>query len=211
MRLRGLRPADPANNLTEESMPNPLSPERTAISRRQFLGRAGVGVGIGTGIMFAPTLLLAAAKQERHLTLFAPNTSEMIRMVYWTPSEGYIEDSIAEISQVMRDRHSGDVKRIDPQLFDLIHRLQTTLEPRQPIHVLSGYRSPATNERLRRTRRGVARDSLHMRGMAADIRMPDRDFGELHRAALALQGGGVGRYRRSRFIHLDTGPVRSWG
>jgi uncharacterized protein YcbK (DUF882 family) len=50
-----------------------------------------------------------------------------------------------------------------------------------------------------------------MRGQAADIRMPDRDFNQLHRAALSLEAGGVGRYRRSRFIHLDTGPVRNWG
>jgi uncharacterized protein YcbK (DUF882 family) len=135
----------------------------------------------------------------------------MIRMVYWTPSDGYIPESMHEISQVMRDRHDGSMKKIDQKLLDQIYALQLKLQPKQPIHILCGYRSPATNAQLRRNRRGVAKDSLHMRGQAADIRMPDRDFNQLHRAALSLEAGGVGRYRRSRFIHLDTGPVRNWG
>lgn len=177
-------------------------------SQRRGLLRAAVGAG---ALALAPGLLVASPKLERKLTLYAPSTGEMIKICYWTPSEGYIEASIAEMSEVMRDRHSGDIKRIDPRLFDLIFALQTQLAPRQPIHVLSGYRSPATNARLRRRNKGVAKASLHMQGQAADIRMPDRDFNQLHKAALSLEAGGVGRYRRSRFVHVDTGPVRNWG
>ena len=181
--------------------------------RRGFLKAAGAVTG---SLALGPAMAggvpkLADTASERCLTMYAPHTGEMIRMVYWTPADGYVEESITEISHVMRDRRSNEVKRIDPVLLDQIYALQLQLRPRQPIHMLSGYRSPATNAKLRRTNKGVARASLHMRGMAADIRMPDRDFKQLHRAALDLQGGGVGRYRRSKFIHLDTGPVRSWG
>ena len=186
-------------SLKEEHLTTPRLNRRQALQ----LGAAAAGV-MAFGSAFAKST-------ERCLSIYAPNTGEMIRLVYWTPTEGYIDESLNEISKVMRDRHNGAVKRIDPKLLDQIYGLQLKLNPKQPIHLLCGYRSPQTNARLRRTNRGVARDSLHMRGMAADIRMPDRDYHQLHRAALAMRSGGVGRYRRSRFLHLDTGPVRNWG
>lgn len=193
------------NGLTEETRESGAKPE-ARINRRGFLQTAALAVG---GLTVGPAF--AGISKERHLTLYAPHTGEMIRMVYWTPDDNYIDDSINEISYVMRDRRSDEVKRIDPALLDQIHALQNVLKPKQPIHMLSGYRSPATNAKLRRTNRGVARASLHMQGMAVDIRMPDRSFNDLYKAALSLKAGGLGRYRRSRFVHLDTGPVRSWG
>lgn len=189
------------NNLMDEQEATPC------LSRRGFLQvtAAATAGGLFSGSVWAKS------NSERCISVYSPNTGEMIRMVYWTPTEDYIEESISEISHVMRDRHNGSVKRIDKRLLDQIYALQLKLEPKQPIHILCGYRSPSTNANMRRHRRGVAKDSLHMRGQAADIRMPDRDFSQLHRAALSLQAGGVGRYRRSRFIHLDTGAVRNWG
>ena len=76
---------------------------------------------------------------------------------------------------------------------------------------MSGYRSAATNAKLRSKSRGVAKRSLHMQGKAVDIRLPGCHLEKLHRAALSLRGGGVGYYGRSNFLHLDTGRVRSWG
>ena len=202
MLLRGeFQSLNSLNNLTEEQN-NTL-----CLSRRGFLQVAAAAAGS----LVAGPVLAGLKDKERCISVYAPNTGEMLRMVYWTPADGYIDESVRELSQLMRDRHDGTIKLIDAQLIDQLYTLQLQLQPRQPMHVLCGYRSPRTNAKLRRTNRGVARDSLHMRGQAADIRMPDRDFRTLHRAAMSLKAGGVGRYRRSRFVHLDSGPVRSWG
>lgn len=175
------------------------------LSRRGFLKVSAAAVG---ALTLGPAL---AANRERCLTIYATNTGETGRLVYWTPSEGYIDESIQEISRIMRDRYTNKIMQIDHRLLDQLYSLQTTLRPRQPVHMLSGYRAPETNARMRRTNRRVARDSYHMRGMAVDIRMPDRSFKDLHRAALSLRSGGVGRYRSSRFVHIDSGPLRRWG
>jgi uncharacterized protein YcbK (DUF882 family) len=81
----------------------------------------------------------------------------------------------------------------------------------EPYMMLSGYRSPQTNAMLRSKSRGVARDSLHMKGQAADLRLKSRTVGQIAKAAEACASGGVGRYSRSNFVHMDCGPVRSWG
>lgn len=177
----------------------------TDVNRRTFLKYSAATAGV---LATAPAFAL---NKERCLSIYSPNTGETIRLVYWTPSEGYLSESIQEISLTMRDRHNDKVKLIDPKLLDQMYALQSMVRPRQPMHMLSGYRSPETNAMLRRRSKGVAKESYHMKGMAVDIRMPDRDYTSLHRAALSLHAGGVGRYRRSRFLHIDTGPVRTWG
>ena len=112
----------------------------------------------------------------------------------------------------LRDHYTGDVGAIDPQLFDLLYRLRTTLGTRMPLQVISGYRSPFTNERLRTTRAGgVAKRSLHMDGKAIDIRIPGVALADLRDAAISLHAGGVGFYSRENFVHVDTGSVRTWG
>lgn len=183
--------------------------DKTRLNRRGFLKASAAGVVVASGITAPPAL--AKNRQERCLNFYCPNTGETMRVVYWTPSDGYIEESIGEISYALRDRHNDLVKRIDPKLLDQMFQLQTHLGPRQPMQVLSGYRSRTTNERMRRKSRGVAKESYHMRGMAADIRMKDRNYRDLVRAAMKLKAGGVGRYSGSRFLHIDSGPVRTWG
>jgi uncharacterized protein YcbK (DUF882 family) len=97
-------------------------------------------------------------------------------------------------------------------LLDLLTGLRQRLETTQPINVISGFRSPATNAMLRAEHEhsGVASKSLHMQGMAVDIRIPGRALGEVHIAALAQRSGGVGYYPQSDFVHVDVGRVRSW-
>jgi uncharacterized protein YcbK (DUF882 family) len=112
---------------------------------------------------------------------------------------------------VLRDHRTGEVKAIDPDLLHLLYALKRKLHTRQAFHVISGYRSPATNAKLRQRSTGVARKSFHTRGMAVDIALPECDLRDLHRAALDLGAGGVGYYPRPGFIHVDTGPVRRWG
>ncbi len=100
---------------------------------------------------------------------------------------------------------------IDPGLFDLLANLTDLLgRPGETIEVICGYRSKATNEWLRQHSPGVASQSLHMQGMAVDIRMPGVRTSALRDAALSLQQGGVGYYPDSDFVHVDVGPVRNW-
>jgi uncharacterized protein YcbK (DUF882 family) len=95
-------------------------------------------------------------------------------------------------------------------LLDILIATRTLIGSEQRFEVISGYRSPATNETLRNQTKGVAKDSLHMQGRAIDIRPTGVRTRNLHRAALDLGQGGVGYYPQSDFIHLDTGDVRSW-
>ncbi len=204
MLLRGV--IQSLNNLANEQTEDQ---ETRELNRRGFFKVAATAAAVAGGLAIEPAL--AKSKRERCLSIYCPNTSETIRVIYWTPTDGYIKESIAEISYTLRDRHNNLVKKIDPRLLDQMYLLQAKLEPRQPMHVLCGYRSPQTNARMRRQTRGVAKESYHMKGMAADIRMPDRNYSDLHRAAVSLKTGGVGRYGRSRFVHIDSGPVRTWG
>lgn len=208
--LPALDSATPSQDLPQHLSAS-LQPEHSP--QRRHLLRSVLAAG---GVLAAPGALAAntarnPAARERRLALYAPHTGESLRLTYWTPDDGYIGESLREFDHMMRDRHNDKIKPIDRKLLDIIYLLQLKLQPRQPVQMLSGYRSPETNERMRRTNKGVARKSFHIRGMAVDIRMPDRDFKRLHKAALALQAGGVGRYRRSAFIHIDTGHVRHWG
>lgn len=123
----------------------------------------------------------------------------------------YLPDALSEINHVLRDHRTGDVAPMDPGLMDLLSDLARRIErPTGTFNIISGYRSPKTNAKLASRSGGVARKSYHMRGMAIDISMDGTELTHLHRAALRMERGGVGDYPRSGFIHVDTGPVRSW-
>ena len=111
----------------------------------------------------------------------------------------------------MRDVRNGQRFRMDRDLYDLLFDLHSRMETKEPFHLISGYRSPRTNALLRSLGRGVAKRSLHMRGLACDVRLPGRDLRQLWRAARGMRRGGVGIYSRSNFIHIDVGRVRHWG
>ena len=100
------------------------------------------------------------------------------------------------------------MRAIDLKLLDLLYGLEATLGMREPLHILSAYRTPRTNAKLAERFAGVARRSFHIEGKAVDVRVPGRSKRDLLRAARALKGGGVGNYRG--YIHIDTGPRRSW-
>jgi uncharacterized protein YcbK (DUF882 family) len=146
---------------------------------------------------------------EKTLSLVVPQTGEkLIHVPFWA-NGSYLPDAMAEIAHLMRDMRSGDIRPVDPALLDLLYDLGQTMETDSPIQVVCGYRSPATNAYLRTRSSRVARESLHMHGKAMDIRL-DRGAHNVYRAALALERGGVGYYPRSGFVHVDTGPVRTW-
>jgi len=152
----------------------------------------------------------AVLPDGRHLAFAHTHTGERLHLVFAIGAH-YLDDALAALNRLLRDHYSGHVGRIDPALFDQLHRLQQLLGSAAPIEVISGFRSGATNERLRRTGGGgVARRSLHLDGRAIDIRLPDVPLADLRDAARSLRAGGVGFYPRERFVHLDTGPVRAW-
>lgn len=187
---------------------NSLKKEALCLKRRGFLKLAALSIG---GLATSPALAnVAPPQQERALFFYNPRTGETTRSVYWTPLEGYLTDSIQEVSWALRDYRTDEVKMFDARLLDVLYALQVTLECPEPFHVICGYRSPSTNAMLRLHSRAVAKDSFHMYGMAADIRMPGRHIRDVYRMALSFEAGGVGYYPYANFVHVDSGPIRSW-
>jgi len=147
---------------------------------------------------------------HKMLAFHNTHTGDRLNLTYFEQGR-YIKDALHEINHLFRDYHDGTVHPIDPALLDQLYDLKHTLEVRKPFHIVSGYRSPATNADLRKHSDGVAKNSLHMEGRAIDIRIEGLDTIRIRNAALAMQRGGVGYYEKSDFVHLDTGSVRTWG
>jgi len=160
-----------------------------------------------------PKVLLAAVRapriSERTLSLYNLHTGESLKTAYWVEGE-YLTEALKEINNILRDHRTQEIRPIDPGLLDLLHSLHSTVESKEMLHIISGYRSPATNTHLRENSTGIAKNSLHLEGKAADIRLPGYDLAALRRIAVALKGGGVGYYPGSDFIHMDVGRVRYW-
>lgn len=153
---------------------------------------------------------LKGAGDIRKFTMRSPRTGETIDTVYWIEGD-YIKQAMKEINHFMRDWREDSTVRMDQRNFDIIAASHRLLDTDEPFTLLSGYRSAKTNAMLRRRSRGVAKKSLHIKGMAADLRLNSRTVGQIAQAGAACSSGGVGRYSRSNFVHLDCGPVRSWG
>jgi uncharacterized protein YcbK (DUF882 family) len=182
------------------------------LNRRSFLGLGAVATAIALVPGRAHAAPSAARRRERALSFFNTHTGERLRTVYCCDGE-YQPEALARIDHILRDFRQNEVRPIDPDLLDLLHELGGTLETDQPFHVISGYRSPATNALLRErggAHTGVASSSLHMVGKAIDLRIPGVRLDELRRAARSLKLGGVGYYPASNFVHVDTGRVRFW-
>lgn len=183
------------------------------LARRRFLkmGAALVTAGM-SGNAFAKTSALLQPEPmqpERKLNFFNIHTGEQLSAVYWADG-AYQPQGLTDIYRVLRDYRTGDISTISSQLLDLLHTLSTTMDAKQPFHVISGYRSTTTNAMLAEKSQGVAKHSLHMEGLAIDIRLPGHALSDLRRAALSLNGGGVGYYPASDFVHVDVGRVRTW-
>jgi uncharacterized protein YcbK (DUF882 family) len=176
------------------------------LSRRNLLGLALAG---SAATVARPALAALAIPGPRRLAFYNLHTGEHVLATYWADGR-YIPDQLREIDRVLRDFRTGDVRPIDRSLLDLLHVLQRSLDTPEAFHVISGYRSPRTNEMLRHEGSGVAANSMHIVGKAIDIRVPGRRLVDVRRAALTLHSGGVGYYPKSDFVHVDTGRVRSW-
>lgn len=176
------------------------------LARRGFLRLAVAAPFVALG----PLRAAAAVGRPRALAFYNTHTGESLRATYW--ADGcLLPEGASAIDRILRDHRSDEIHPIDPRLLDLLHRLVGALDAREPLHVISGYRSAATNALLRaHGGGGVATRSLHLVGEALDFRVPGRSLASVRRAALALQGGGVGYYPASDFVHVDVGRVRWW-
>ncbi|WP_149586713.1 YcbK family protein [Tabrizicola flagellatus] len=181
-----------------------------SVSRRGLLGAFAA-----TALVAAPTYtnafgLLKGAGDIRRIRMYSGRTGESIDTIYWIEGE-YIPEVVKEINHFMRDWRTDEVVKIDMRTIDIMAASHRLMDVSEPYMLLSGYRSPKTNAMLRSRSRGVAKNSLHMVGKAADLRLQSRSVAQMARAAAACASGGVGKYSRSNFVHMDCGPVRSWG
>ncbi|MGB5616169.1 MAG: DUF882 domain-containing protein [Desulfobacterales bacterium] len=162
---------------------------------------------------FVPLHALAAipdfTPQDRSLNLYNPVTEETLTTTYWFNGQ-YVPEALEKIDYIMRDHRTDEVKSIDLGLINLLHTIKIHIELDEPFHIVSGYRCRKSNELLRKSGRNAARNSYHLKGQAADIRLPDGHLASLRKVATVIKGGGVGYYPRDNFVHVDVGPVRYW-
>ena len=182
----------------------------SGFSRRRFLSTAASAVGL---LLINRTASAARpVGPDRRIFLVHPYTGEEFRDVYWVEGR-YRPEALWAVNRLLRDHNADKIIGVDPQLIDVMARLNARLgrSPDQPVEVISGYRTAETNAKARKVNRSVARNSFHMQGKAVDIRVKDVGLAQLRKAALSLEAGGVGTYPRRNYLHVDVGPVRTWG
>lgn len=195
---------DPAGKLARLKLPE------APISRLQRHVRA-----LALTVLAAAVLAVAAAAparaETRTLKLYNTHTHERVEITF-KKNGRYLSSGLRELNRFLRDWRRNEITKMDPELFDLVWEVYQKAGTNKPIHVVSGYRSPATNNMLRRRSSGVAKSSMHTRGRAMDFYIPGVNASELRALGLRKEVGGVGYYPSSRtpFVHLDTGRVRHW-
>lgn len=186
-----------------------MEPNESSIitmDRRKLI--AGIGA-VCTFLPAAPAIAKGSG-EFRSISLINKRTAEKLNTVYWVEGE-YIPEAMEAVNYIMRDWRQSLVKRIDPRTIDIMAATHNLLDCSEPFEIVSGYRSAQTNAMLRGRSRGVARKSYHLQGMACDLKLQTRSVWQVSSAAKSLGAGGVGRYRRSNFTHIDSGPARDWG
>lgn len=188
---------------------NKLLISQHIFSRRSFL-KWMILTGITTHFpLNAFGRAIPCQSSERVLSVHNIHTGEYFKDVYWAENH-YVMESLNEINRVLRDHRTNETIPIDTRLIDLFHSIHSVHGNLHTIYIVSGYRSPKTNEYLRMKGHCAARNSLHKKGMAADVILAGVPLKELRKTAVRLKGGGVGYYPKKHFIHIDTGPVRYW-
>ena len=162
-------------------------------------------------LLISSTVLSGAdGRRRRSPSPVSHHTGQHLDVIYRRGST-YLQDALAKLDVFLRDHRTGETHHYDPRVFDLLSALTATAgRPDAEIHIICGYRTPASNEFLRTHTSGVAKHSLHMEAEAIDIRLPGVKTSQLRDIALSLGRGGVGYYPASDFIHVDVGRVRRW-
>ena len=143
------------------------------------------------------------------LSFYNLHTAETLKVTYREHGD-IVPGTLEAVNHLLRDFRTDEVHTIDVELLDTLSLLYDQFGRRGRFEIISGYRSPQTNEALRQVTTGVAKKSLHLSGRAIDIRSTAAKTTELRAAALKLQRGGVGYYAKSNFVHIDTGAFRAW-
>lgn len=180
------------------------------LTRRQLLA-ASLAAAMAAPALLRPRAALAAESggPPRWIELVNSHTGESISVAYHD-GRGLVPGAIAKLEHVLRDHRANEEHSIDSGLYDQLTAVALKAHCDARFEVISGYRSPGTNARLASAGAGVAKRSLHMDGRAIDVRLKGATCASVRDIALALACGGVGFYRKSDFVHLDTGRVRSW-
>lgn len=178
------------------------------LSRRRWLSLGGIV--LGASLLPTTVNAIVSTPKPMILRLRNVNTGDVVNAPY-TSTVGFNAKILNQLNYLMRDRHENKVKAIDPALFFKLTQIQSRLGARNTeILVLSGYRTAKTNASLRSRSRGVASNSYHIQGKAVDFYIKDIPLVKVKQAAESLNNGGVGFYPRSNFVHVDTGPARTW-
>ena len=176
--------------------------------------KAGSRIGLPSLLLLAGAGSVhdATALNETRTLSFHHTHSDEDLTVTFKRDGRYDEDALKQLNHFLRDWRSQDETMMDRHLFDILWEVYRDVDGKQPIQIISSYRSPATNAMLRRRSSGVARFSQHMLGHAMDFYIPDVPLEQIRFAGLRLQRGGVGFYPTSGspFVHLDTGSIRHW-
>jgi uncharacterized protein YcbK (DUF882 family) len=194
-------------------LPN-INDDKT-LDRRSFLGLGAATLG---GVIL-PSLIAPASAANfkggvisegaRRLAFRNTHTGESFSGVYRV-GDKYLPDAFKQINMVMRDFRTNQVYAMDPRVIDIIYTVHRMTGQSKPFEIISGYRSPKTNNMLRKASSGVAKKSYHMKGQAIDLRMDGFSTKRIRDIAVSLRAGGVGYYSKSNFVHMDTGDVRDW-
>ncbi len=177
--------------------------------RRAFLKVVGAGL---VGLSALMVKVMPASAREtigRSVSMKNLHTGEIYKGIYRVGGY-YIPEEFEKINTLMRDHRCGKKRAMDPKLIDIIADIQKKCGCVEPVGILSGYRSAETNAMLRKNTSGVAKNSFHIKGQAADIRLNGVRTKYLCTQAMNLKAGGVGYYPKSNFVHVDTGKVRHW-
>ena len=189
---------------------------RTAVNelwtRRLFVQTAfaaGTGVGL-TRLAIGESIAVAKNPlAERSLELRNTHNREVVSVVYRRGDE-YDTAALASLRHIMRDYRNGEAHDIDVALYDQLYDLAIAANRDPRFDIISGYRSPDTNAKLAAASTNVAKKSLHLQGRAIDMRLHGCSCADLRDLALDAAKGGVGYYKRSDFVHVDTGRFRTW-
>lgn len=177
------------------------------LHRRNFLA----GAAASAAVLAAPSISHAhSAAGTQSLTLTCMHSGNSANVIF-KKNGRYVHDGCARLNWVMRDWRNHKQRSVDPRLFDTLYGLQQSFDAHdQGLLLISGYRSPETNAMLRSRSSSVAKTSYHLRAMAADVRIDGISTSSLRTQAQRMRRGGVGYYPSDGFVHVDTGPVRSW-
>ncbi len=184
--------------------------EIRVMDRRQVLKTGLVGFLAATApVLVNSRSVFAKTHDQWGVSIVQAHTGERFSGVYRVGNH-YLPEAFERLSYVLRDFRTGEVFPMDPHVIDILCMVQQKFDVPSPFKILSGYRSPKTNSRLRRVSTGVAKNSFHMYGQALDINNPQVKTRHVRDVAKSLRAGGVGYYPKSSFVHIDTGNVRSW-